>query len=68
MRNKKTAKPRFELLTGGGSRARGLIHADEARAKCASIASRRVLVRQDIKLLQQQSTQPKAAVGFRRLE
>ena len=54
MINKKTAKPRFELLTDGSSRARGCIHADEARAKCASITSRRVLISQDIKLLQQQ--------------
>ena len=47
----KFAKPRFELLivTDGSSRAR-CTHADEARVKCASIISRRVTMRQSLRI------------------
>ena len=41
----KIAKPRFEPVTGDSSRA-SCMHADEARAKSASITSRRVIMRQ----------------------
>ena len=43
----KIAKPRFELVTDGSSRA-CFMHAYEARAKSASITSRRVTMRQEL--------------------
>ena len=43
MENKKTAKPKFELVTDDSSRAR-CMRSDEAHARCASITSRRVTI------------------------